>query len=654
MFTAILMFPVVYFIFLILCNEVGPRLGLKIGIFGYLITLITATYLLIKSCILNSTGKFIYVYHMLNWSSLGGVDFNFFIFFDFMSILMVFTVLFIAFCVNLFSIYYMANDPFIIRFFAYLSLFTFCMLLLVTAMDLLQFFIGWELVGMCSYVLINFWYTRKQANLASMKAVIVNRFGDYSFLIGMGLLIAKFQTLNIVDLSWMAIVDSNSNLSLSTIMLFLFIAVMSKSAQFGLHMWLPDAMEGPTPVSALIHAATMVTAGVYLLIRLSNMFMVCSELSNFIVLIGTLTALFGATTGLAQSDIKKIIAFSTCSQLGYMVAACGLSCYSLAFFHLITHAFFKSLLFLCAGNIIHTLSGEQDIRKMGGLVKVLPFTFICINIASGALCGIPHFAGYYSKEMIISVALQSNFWIFNYSGLILVLSAMFTSLYSAKLTYYVFIVKPKYTIKTFAENSESLRFYQYTPLIFLSIMSIFSGYLFKDIIAGYGISSSVNLYSEFSLDRANIAWVEFLNPIIKFILVFIGFSGYLFYFFVYKKVINIDLIFEKSKLIRNFYSFFYNRWYVDAIVSSFFSYFFLIYYEETNLNIIQIRFLDYFSTKTVIMWTENSQVLYSNSIIYTPFQYVRAVLSTSLILMFITTYLGDLNDYYHPNNNLCI
>lgn len=650
MFTSILLFPFIYFLFLLLCNEIKPRSGLKVGLYGYFLTIIISVCLLLKSCILKGTSKYVFVYHILNWSTLGGVDLNFFIFFDFMSIIMTFTVLFIAFCVNMFSVYYMSNDPFIIRFFAYLSLFTFCMLLLVTAMDLLQFFIGWELVGMCSYILINFWYTRKQANIAAMKAVMVNRFGDYCFLLGMGLLIFKYQTLNILELSYLVLLDDCSNFNLNAAAILLFLAVMSKSAQFGLHMWLPDAMEGPTPVSALIHAATMVTAGIFLLLRLSNIFELCSFISNIIVLVGTLTALFGATTGIAQSDIKKIIAFSTCSQLGYMVAACGLSCYNIAFFHLITHAFFKSLLFLCAGNVIHTLSGEQDIRKMGGLLKILPFTFVCICIASWALCGIPYFAGYYSKEMIISVALQSDLWLFNFSGIVLLIAAVFTSFYSAKLVYYVFISKSNVSVKPHSENSELFFIFQYLPLTLLSMMSIVSGYLLKDPITGYGLQSSLNYFYEYSIDTTKVSWHEFLNSTIKLVITFISMSGYIFYFFVYKNYINLDIIFEKNKLVRNLYNFFYNRWFLDATVSTIFSHFFLFFYEDFNSDIIQIKFIDYLSTKTVIAWSENSQAHYGNAIIYTPFQYVRAVISTSLLLLFVTTYIGDLYDYYHLEN----
>jgi len=305
MYSSILFYPLFLFFYLLVFSELKPKSLFISGVVGYIITLLSVINLLFINCFNGYSGKYVYSYQFFNWSTIANVDIGLNIWLDYVSVIMSFTVIFIAFMVNIFSIYYMANDPFIVRFFSYLSLFTFCMLLLVTANDLVQLFIGWELVGMCSYLLINFWYTRKQANIAAAKAVLVNRVGDFFFLYSMSLIFTKFGTLNIYDLSWIFITNSYDFVYFNKICLFIFFAVMSKSAQIGLHMWLPDAMEGPTPVSALIHAATMVTAGIYLLLRLSNLFLISPDILKFVILIGSTTALFGATTGSAQTDIKK-------------------------------------------------------------------------------------------------------------------------------------------------------------------------------------------------------------------------------------------------------------------------------------------------------------------------------------------------------------
>lgn len=318
----------------------------------------------------------------------------------------------ISSCVHIYSISYMAEDPHIPRFMSLLSFFTFCMLLLITADNLLVLFVGWEGVGICSYLLINFWHTRVEANKSSIKAIIMNRFGDIGIILAICLSFFVFKSVNFATIFPLVpyfygmsfIFLGHKFILLDLLCGFLFIGVIGKSAQIGLHTWLPDAMEGPTPVSALIHAATMVTAGVFLLIRCSPIFEFSPTILMLICLVGSLTTFFAATAGMLQHDIKKVIAFSTCSQLGYMVFACGLSAYNLSLFHLYTHAFFKALLFLSAGAIIHGLYNEQDIRRMGGLIYIMPLTYIFFLIGSLALIGFPFLSGFYSKDAILETA----------------------------------------------------------------------------------------------------------------------------------------------------------------------------------------------------------------------------------------------------------
>lgn len=639
MFTTILLLPLIVFIFLLVYSELRPKLLLVAALPAYIYNIIAVTYLLLSTAVFNYSGKFIYVYQFFNWSTFEGVDTGLTIWLDFVSIIMAFTVLLVAAMVNLFSLYYMSNDPFIVRFFAYLSLFTFCMLLLVTASDLIQFFIGWELVGLCSYLLINFWYTRKQANIAALKAVLVNRVGDFCFMYAIALIYSKFNTLNIYEISWMVIVDSNISENISLITGLLFIAVMSKSAQFGLHSWLPDAMEGPTPVSALIHAATMVTAGIFLMLRLSNLFIANDALMVFATVLGAFTAFFGATTGAAQTDIKKIIAFSTCSQLGYMVAACGMGNFAIAFFHLITHAFFKSLLFLCAGIVIHTLGGEQDIRKMGGLFKALPTAFISMLIAGFALSGVPFFAGFFSKEMIISLAYLKaifensivSFFVFG----LLVKAALFTSMYSAKLVYYIFTKESG--LKVGSAKKLHLDGHDFIttqlPLMVLSIFSIFGGLIFKDLIVCPGYITTLNVYGEFIVKNNISSFIEYLPEEVKTMLNVVSFSGYLYYFLfeanklnILTKIATIIALVQKNipnnlqinvnltKIKTEIYSFFYNRWYFDALVSYFINSLVFVLIEDVNIYTLQNKIIDGLTVSLVVgTATTISGILRGNS-----------------------------------------
>ena len=327
--------------------------------------------------------------------------------FDSLTVSMCVIVTFISSLVHLYSIEYMSHDPHLPRFMSYLSLFTFFMLILVTADNYVQMFVGWEGVGLASYLLINFWYTRIQANKAAIKAMVMNRIGDFCLLMGMLLIFINYKSIDYASVAVLTPVLKDKTMNflnlnlhlLSVIGVFLFFGAVGKSAQLGLHTWLPDAMEGPTPVSALIHAATMVTAGVFLIARSSFIYEYINNILELITVFGALTAFFAATTGLVQNDLKRVIAYSTCSQLGYMVFACGLSNYSVGFFHLSNHAFFKALLFLSAGSVIHAVNDEQDMRKMGGLKNLVPFTYSMIVIGSLALIGFPFLTGFYSKDL---------------------------------------------------------------------------------------------------------------------------------------------------------------------------------------------------------------------------------------------------------------
>ena len=414
-------------------------------------------------------------------------------YFDSLTVSMCFTVTLISTLVHLYSTSYMSHDPHQPRFMAYLSLFTFFMLMLITADNFIQLFLGWEGVGLCSYLLINFWFTRLQANKAAIKAMVINRVGDVGLALGVFSIFVVFKTCDysvvfslvphVSDVTYSFLgfqVDA-----LSTIGLLLFVGAVGKSAQIGLHTWLPDAMEGPTPVSALIHAATMVTAGVYLIIRCSPLYEYSGFALTIITIFGALTAFIAGTIGLVQNDLKKVIAYSTCSQLGYMVFACGLSNYSVSMFHLINHAYFKALLFLSAGSVIHALNDEQDMRRMGGLLQVLPYTYVMILIGSLALMGFPFLTGFYSKDVILEIAYAKYSLHGTFAHWLGVLSAGITAFYSFRLIYLTFISNPN-GYKNAMQNAHDAPLPMAIPLFILCIGSIFVGYLTKDLFIGLG------------------------------------------------------------------------------------------------------------------------------------------------------------------------
>ena len=412
--------------------------------------------------------KNIYQIHLLDWIQIGNLQSNWSLYVDSVTAVMLVVVTSVSAVVHLYSIGYMAQDASVPRFMSYLSLFTFFMLMLVTSDNILQLFFGWEGVGLCSYLLIGFWYHKPSANAAAIKAFIVNRVGDLAFMLGIATLFMTFDSIYFKDIFAKA-TQGASNIDL--ICLLLFIGAMGKSAQIGLHTWLPDAMEGPTPVSALIHAATMVTAGVFLVIRFSPLFELSPSVLTFITYIGAATAIFAASIALVQNDIKKIIAYSTCSQLGYMFFACGVGAYPVALFHLMTHAFFKALLFLGAGNVIHAMHHEQDITKMGGLWNKIPVTYTLMLIGSLALAGIYPFAGYFSKDLILEVSYAhgSDAGMMAFSlGLV---GAFCTAFYSWRLLFLTFHGECKYK-----DAHEAPRIMVW-PLFILALGAIFSGML---------------------------------------------------------------------------------------------------------------------------------------------------------------------------------
>ena len=460
-------------------------------------------------------------YELASWMAVGSFEVSWAIRLDSLSAVMLVVITSVSSLVHVYSWGYMSHDPHRARFFAYLSLFTFAMLSLVTADNFIQMFFGWEGVGLASYLLIGFWYKKESANAAAIKAFVTNRVGDFGFALGIMAVFAVFGTVKfdevfaqIPDMQDAVLTVFGMNFqALELIAFLLFIGAMGKSAQFFLHVWLPDAMEGPTPVSALIHAATMVTAGVFLVCRCFPIYEVAPDTSAFITFIGAVTAIFAATVGLAQNDIKRVIAYSTCSQLGYMFFAAGLGLYSAAMFHLFTHAFFKALLFLGAGSVIHGLHEEQDMRNMGGIYKLLPVTWILMIVGTLALTGVGvpillgglGFAGFYSKDMILEEAFAMGqegvtfgmlaFWI----G---VLAAALTSFYSWRLIFMTFHGKHRGDPETLKHAHESGPV-MLVPLVLLAVGALFAGGVFKsDFVAKgaqtfWGESLPAGAYSDY-------------------------------------------------------------------------------------------------------------------------------------------------------------
>ena len=548
-----------------------------VGIFGRFLgdrisQLITCSFVLISSALsiyifsdvaINSNT---YNLKIFNWITSGGLVLNWSINIDTLTSVMLVVVTSVSALVHVYSVGYMSHDPDKSRFMSYLSLFTFMMLMLVTSDNFLQLFFGWEGVGLASYLLIGFWYKKPSANSAAIKAFVVNRVGDFGLAIGIFLIFKYTGSVNFVDVfkAIPTLLDKNISMLgieaslINFICIFLFIGAMGKSAQIFLHTWLPDAMEGPTPVSALIHAATMVTAGVFLVVRCSPIFEYSPFVLNIIVLVGATTAFFAGTIGLVQNDIKRVIAYSTCSQLGYMFFAAGLGAYHIAIFHLFTHAFFKALLFLGAGSVIHAFNDEQDMRHMGGVWKKIPYTYSLMIIGTLALTGFPFLSGFFSKDAIIETAYSSTSFFAGYAVTIGVLTAFMTSLYSWRLIFMTFH-------GTFNNKNISLSKVHESPavmlmpLLFLALGAIFAGYAFKDYFIGSQFiqfwNNSIFFLKEFVLHHPPL-WFLLLTPIL--VLLAIPLS---YYFFVKDKK-SLDGFIEINKPL---YNFLVNKWYFDEL-----------------------------------------------------------------------------------------
>ena len=513
----------------------------------------------------------VYKLTMGNWIAVDSLNIDWSFCFDSLTSVMLIVVTFISTLVHLYSTEYMEYDPHLPRFMSYLSLFTFFMLILITANNFLQMFVGWEGVGLSSYLLINFWFTRIQANKAAIKAMLVNRIGDFSLLLAIFAIYFVFNSLDYdtvfslapLMLDYKILIGGMKIPALDMICIFLFLGAMGKSAQLGLHTWLPDAMEGPTPVSALIHAATMVTAGVFLLARCSHLFEYSPLALNLIIFIGSATAFFASTTGLFQNDMKRVIAYSTCSQLGYMVFACGLSSYEVGVFHLSNHAFFKALLFLGAGSVIHAISDEQDMRKMGGLRKLLPFTYAIMLVGSLALMGFPFLTGFYSKDTILEVAYAKYTIWGHFSYYLGTFAAFFTAFYSIRLLFLVFLSEPngsKSVILNAHEGSWRMTF----PLFLLSIFSITIGFLTRDLFIGFGTdfwgAAIFVLPQNYVLSD-----IEFIDLFHKLLPLIVTLSGSFYAYFLYS--INLEHFYEvkKTKIFKVFYNFLNRKWYFDRV-----------------------------------------------------------------------------------------
>ena len=556
-------------IFLPLVGSIITYFGKRIGnlfsrVFSCLMVSVSAvlSFLIFYDGITNGNyGNYV----IFEWINSGNLNVNWSIKIDPLSSVMIMVVTSVSALVHIYSIGYMSHDPHKPRFMSYLSLFTFSMLCLVVSDNFLQLFFGWEGVGLCSYLLIGFWYKRETANNAAIKAFIVNRVGDFGLAIGIFIIFLIFGTLNFDEI--FPIVSDFTKIKLSIfggefeaitlICVFLFIGAMGKSAQFLLHTWLPDAMEGPTPVSALIHAATMVTAGVFLVVRCSPLFEYSQFAMNIVAIFGMITALFAASVALVQNDIKKIIAYSTCSQLGYMFFAAGVGAYHIAMFHLFTHAFFKALLFLGAGSVIHAFKEEQDITKMGGVWKKIPYTMILMLIGTLALTGFPFLSGFYSKDAIIEFAYLKGSSIGYYASSVGVFTAFLTAIYSWRLFFKTFFGDYNNKSIPISKTHES-PLVMLIPLIILAVGAITAGYLFKDLFIGNNSTfwgESILFLNFVKLENIPL-WLIIATPLLIVIAIPIS-----YYLYVKDKTILNGV--KNSNL--PLYNFLLNKWYIDEI-----------------------------------------------------------------------------------------
>tara|TARA_E500000331_G_scaffold101337_1_gene98232 strand:- start:3419 stop:5347 length:1929 start_codon:yes stop_codon:yes gene_type:complete len=511
------------------------------------------------------------------WASIGDLDIEIGFLIDPLSSLMMVVVTFVSLMVHIYTIGYMKDDPGYQRFFSYISLFTFSMLMLVMSNNFLQLFFGWEAVGVVSYLLIGFWFKKESAIFANMKAFLVNRVGDFGFILGIAALVVYtgsldyatiFNNLDNLNILYISFFDGMNVPVITVICISLFIGAMGKSAQVPLHVWLPDSMEGPTPISALIHAATMVTAGIFMVARLSPLFELSSTALSFIIIIGAVTAFFTGLLGVIQNDIKRVVAYSTLSQLGYMTVALGVSAYSASIFHLTTHAFFKALLFLAAGSVIIAMHHEQDIRKMGGLRRYLPITYLTFLLGTLSLVGFPGFSGFFSKDILIESVHSSDLWGSNLAYFCVLIGVFITSLYSFRLLLLVFHGAEKFDDNT-KKHLKEPGFVVTMPLVILSIPSVFLGWFiiepllfsefFKDsifVLPENDVVSYIGSHFHGSLDFMLHSFTNFTSPALYLMILGATLSWYLY---IYNPSASKKIM-MKAKY---FYSILENKYYFD-------------------------------------------------------------------------------------------
>jgi NADH-ubiquinone oxidoreductase chain 5 len=563
MFLSIIILP-------LLGSIASGLLGRKIGVNGTHI--ITCTCLSLSSILatvafyeVGICGSPVSIF-LMNWIDSEFMSISWEFYFDQVTVSLQLAVLYCSTLIHIYSISYTSGEPHVQRFFSYLSLFTFGMLVLITGANYFVMFVGWELIGVVSYLLINYYFTRIQANKAAILALTMNRMGDMGLSIGFFAMFAVFGTLDYSTVFSLAPYINET--AITIIALLVFTGAMAKSAQIPLHSWLPGSMEAPTPVSALLHAATLVTAGVYLLVRSSPILEYSSTALLVITLIGASTAFFAATCGLVQNDLKRIIAFSTISQLGYMVMAVGLSQYNVALFHTINHAFFKALLFLAAGAVIHSFADQQDIRKMGGLIKFLPFTYACMLVGSMSLLAVPFLTGFYSKDLILELAYSQYSFSGIYAYILGTASACLTACYSARLISLVFLTVPNGTQKNYLNAHESDTFV-IIPLVLLSLFSIGFGYIFADMFVGVGsdfFANSVFIHpNNISLVEAEFSIPLFIK-LLPAILTFVG-AGFTFYLYNFNPQFIVSL--TDVSLGRKVYTFLNGKYLFDVIYNNY-------------------------------------------------------------------------------------
>ncbi len=598
MILAIIFFPLIASIITGLCNKI-----LSIKIASIICTTSVVISALISAFVFYRVGICGEVIHIkiIEWLNVGGIHADFAMYIDQLTSIMLITVTFISSAVHIYSVGYMCDDENVPRFMSFLSLFTTFMLLLVTSDNFLQLFFGWEGVGLCSYLLIGFWYKKDSANFASIKAFVVNRVGDLAFIVGIIFIYSYFGSLEFAYIFGKvpALAEQKTQVFghnfyvIEIICFLLFIGCMGKSAQIGLHVWLPDAMEGPTPVSALIHAATMVTAGIFLLARCSYLFEYAASILGFIIIIGSITCLFSAVIAITQNDIKRIIAYSTCSQLGYMFLACGLSTYEAGIFHLYTHAYFKAALFLAAGSVIHA-THEQDITKIGGLRKFMPITYVLFWIGSLAIMGIFPFSGYFSKDLILSSAYLSGTFAGDFAYKCGIMAAFCTAIYSVKIIVKVFHGKQSEKIHHIPKESPII---MNVPLIFLAAGSIFAGLIGKNIldittpITGFFKASVFT--KEFKLGSHTPFSVEIMPTIVAITGMLIGYIAF-----------STNISSTISKLFRPLYKLITNKFYFDEI----YNYIFIKQNDQLSqkMNFIDNKVIDFCGPVIVTIISYNS------------------------------------------------